>query len=167
MSLSALAALPDEIPVWLFGFERPLSAEDRARIGTIFDTFLQGWKSHGTPVTGGYAILYDRFVAVAGHSQDGLSGCSIDSFVGNFKTLKSRFGLDGLNRALVFYRDRQGIVQSASRLAFQQKLDSGKIGSATPVFDTTVATLGQLRAGALESTLQKCWHARAFRVPVS
>ncbi len=167
MRLSAFANLPDDVPVWLFGFEKPLSDNNKAHIGGVFDTFLQGWKSHGAPVNGDYKILHDRFVAVSGQSQDGLSGCSIDSCVANFKALKSRFGLDGLNRNLVFYRDCRGTVQSVNRLAFQQKLDSGEITPQTPVFDTTVATLGQLRSGALESTVEQCWHAKAFRVPVS
>ena len=118
-------------------------------------------------VTGGYEILYDRFVAVAGYCTDGLSGCSMDSCVANFKALKARFGLDGLNRGLVFYRDSRGNVQSTSRPTFQQKIDSGEITPQTNVFDTTVQTIGQLRSGSFEMTLEKCWHARAFRVPVA
>jgi hypothetical protein len=153
--------------VWLFGFQKPLSREDKTRIKETLDTFLQQWKSHSVSVAGGYEILHDRFVAVAGHGADGLSGCSIDSCVANFKALKARFGLDGLNRGLVFYRDNQGNVRSANRPTFQQKLDSGEITPQTTVFDTTLATLGQLRCGAFETIVKKSWHARAFGVRVA
>ena len=167
LTLPSLGILPDDVQLWLFGFEQPLSADDKAQIKETLETFLQQWKSHGAPVTGGYEILHDRFVAVAGLSADGLSGCSIDSCVANFKELKSRFGLDGLNRGLVFYRDSRGDVQSVSRLTFQQKLDSGEITPQTTVFDTTLATLGQLRCGAFETIVKKSWHARAFGVRVA
>ena len=167
MNLAALENLPDKAQVWFFGFERALNSDDTARIRATLNHFLGQWKSHGVPVDGGYEILHNRFVAVAGRSADGLSGCSIDSCVANFKDLKSRFGLDGLDRSLVYYRDSDGAVQSVRRHIFQRKLDTGEITRQTTVFDTTVPTLKQLRSGFFETTLEKCWHARAFRFPSS
>ncbi len=167
MKIPGFVSLSDDAQLCLFAFEKLLSAENKAHIKGTLDVFLRQWKSHGVSVTGGYEILYDRFVAVAGYCTDGLSGCSMDSCVANFKALKARFGLDGLNRGLVFYRDSRGNVQSTSRPTFQQKIDSGEITPQTNVFDTTVLTIGQLRSGSFEMTLEKCWHARAFRVPVA
>ena len=46
----------------------------------------------------------------------------MDSCVSNFKQLKARCGLDALNRSLVFYRDRDGQVQSLDRSSFQHGL---------------------------------------------
>lgn len=167
MSLSAFDALPDESRLWVFAFAKPLAAADRRAIEQQLDAFLPHWLSHKIPVEGAYAILHDRFVLVAGHCPDGLSGCSMDSCVANFKQLKLARGLDGLNSALVYYRNDQGEVESADRAAFQQKLGRGEVTAASHVFDTTLQTLGQLRRGALELPFEASWHARAFRMPVS
>jgi hypothetical protein len=162
MDLSNFQGLPDDAQLWVFGFDQPLSDRDKENIEKHLDTFLPGWMSHQAPVQGGYTILYDRFVLVAGYCPEGLSGCSMDSCVSSFKGLKARCGLDALNRNLVFYRDREGQVQSLDRSSFQRKVDSAEITPASTVFDTTLQKLGQLRSGGLETTFEKSWHARAF-----
>ncbi len=102
MDLSSFGDLPDDAQLWVFGFARPLSKRDRENIKKHLDAFLPRWTSHQIPVRGAYTVLYDRFVLVAGHCPEGLSGCSMDSCVSNFKQLKARCGLDALDRSLVF-----------------------------------------------------------------
>ena len=166
MDLSNFRDLSDEAQLWVFGFDHLLSDRDKENIEKHLDTFLPGWMSHQAPVQGGYTILYDRFVLVAGYCPEGLSGCSMDSCVSNFKQLKARCGLDAMNRSLVFYRDREGQVQSLDRSSFQRQVDSAEITPASTVFDTTLQKLSQLRSGGFETTFEKSWHARAFRVAV-
>ena len=166
MDLSNFRDLPDDAHLWVFGFADPLSDRDKENIEKHLDAFLPRWTSHQVPVRGAYTVLYDRFVLVAGHCRKGLSGCSMDSCVSNFKQLKAQCGLDALNRSLVFYHDREGQIQSLDRPLFQRKVDSAEITPATTVFDTTLQKLGQLRSGDLETLLGKSWHARAFRVAV-
>ena len=166
MDLSNFQDLPDDAQLWVFGLNRPFRDADRKNIESHLDAFLPGWKSHQVPVRGAYTVLYDRFVVVAGHCPEGLSGCSMDSCVANFKQLKALFGLDVLNRSLVFYRDQEGQVQSLDRASFQGKVDSAEITPVSKVFDTTLQKLGELRNGALEPPFEKSWHARAFRVSV-
>ena len=166
MDLTNFRDLSDDAQLWVFGFDHPLSDRDKENIEKSLDTFLPGWTSHQVPVQGGYTVLYDRFVLVAGYCPEGLSGCSMDSCVSNFKQLKARCSLDALNRSLVFYLDREGQVQSLDRSSFQRKVDSAEITPASTVFDTTLQKLGQLRSGGLETTFEKSWHARAFRVAV-
>ena len=166
MDLSNFRALPDDAQLWVFGLDRPFRDRDRENIEKHLDAFLPGWKSHHVPVRGAYTVLYDRFVVVAGHCTEGLSGCSMDSCVANFKQLKALFGLDVLNRSLVFYRDQEGQVQSLDRTSFQGQVDSAEVTPVTPVFDTTLQKLGELRSGALEVPFEKSWQARAFRVSV-
>lgn len=167
MTLPVFDPLPDESRFWVFAFPKRLTASDRQRIRQQLDAFLPMWVSHKVPVRGAYTILEDRFVLMAGHCPDGLSGCSMDSCVSNFKLLKMAHGLDGLNYGLVYYRNGNGEIESADRPTFQQKLGRGEVSPESAVFDTTLQTLSQLRAGGLELRLEKSWHARAFRVPVS
>lgn len=166
MELTAFERLPDHAQVWVFAFNRPLDSGDQEKLERELAGFLPSWNSHQAPVQGAFSVLHDRFAIVAGHCADGLSGCSMDSCVSNFKTLKARHGLDGLDRSLVFYRDREGRVQSCSRITFQQRLDSGEVQPDCTVFDTTLQQLGQLRDGAFELSFERAWHSRAFRAPV-
>ena len=166
MDLSSFRDLPDGAQLWVFGFIRPLSKRDTENIKKHLDAFLPRWTSHQVPVRGAYTVLYDRFVLVAGHCPEGLSGCSMDSCVSNFKQLKAGCGLDALNRSLVFYRDREGQVQCLDRPSFQRKVDSAEITPSSTVFDTTLQKLGQLKSGGLETPFEKSWQATAFRVAV-
>ena len=161
MDIGSFGSLPDEAQLWVFGFGQVLSRKDQASIAETLERFLPHWASHQMPVSGAYTILYDRFVIVAGFRPDGLSGCSMDSCVANFKQLQQK-GLDGLAWDLVFYRDSCGCVQSLDRDAFQKAVDSGEVTKASRVFDTSLQKLGQLRRGDFETTFDRCWHSRAF-----
>jgi hypothetical protein len=162
MDLSNFQGLPDDAQLWVFGFDRPLTRLDRENIEKQLDVFLPQWASHQAPVHGAYTVFSDRFLLLAGHCPEGLSGCSMDSCVSVFKLLKARSDLDALNRSLVFYRNRAGQIQSLDRPSFQRRVDSGEITPTSTVFDTTLDKLAQLRSGRLETTFEKSWHARAF-----
>ncbi len=166
IDVSELRHLPDEAQIWIMGFDRPLSVEDRTRIEQQLRPFVQSWASHQIPVAGGFQILNDRFVVIAGHCQDGLSGCSMDSCLSNFKTLKTRYRLNALDRSLVFFKCEDQI-RSINRVGFQKALSEGTVDSDVVVFDTTLQTLGELRLKGFELPFREAWHARAFRVPVA
>ena len=137
------------------------------RIGLVWskkklDQFLPSWVSHGVPVEGKFRIYEDHFVLLVGQSTAGISGCSIDSSVNNFKDLRDHYGLDGLDRSLVFFRNEKGIIQSRHFLDFQKLVKSGLIDAETKVFDTSITTLGQLRQGKFEKPLWNSSYASRF-----
>ncbi len=165
MNIPEFAHFPDDTQMWVYGFAKPLSEADKGLIRHTMDQFLPQWVTHGQPVDGGYAIVADRFVLLAGRLESGISGCSIDSSVRNFKMLRDKHGLDGLNRGLVFFRDRQGVVQSRPYSQFQKSVDAGEVDSASMVFDTTIDTLRDLRSGRFELKFGASWHARSFSLP--
>jgi hypothetical protein len=155
--------LPDDTRVWVYGFDRPLDEPTLERVCAMLDEFVKTWRSHDAPVEGAFAIVDNRILVLAGHCSDGISGCSTDSSVRMVKALQERFGIDGLDRSLVFYRTEDGTIHALSRVDFQKKVEAGILGPGTPVFDTTVQTLGDVRAGRLEPLFEKSWHAKAFR----
>jgi hypothetical protein len=161
--LSRFENLPDDARVWVYAFDRAPDADTRARMTDVLDHFVKTWVSHEVPVDGAYAILEDRFLVMAGHCSDGISGCSTDSSVRVVKAIHDHFGVNALDRSLVFFRDEAGRVDSLSRIDFQRKVEAGVIGPGTVVFDTTIGHLADLRAGKFETTFERSWHAKAFQ----
>jgi hypothetical protein len=123
---------------------------------------LEEWRSHSVDVEGAFTIVDDRFVILSGASRDGISGCSIDRSVENFKYFRDELDLDALNRNLIHYRDTDGAIQVRDRVAFKTELAAGRCGPETIVFDLAVQNLGDLRAGRFEIPLAESWYARAF-----
>jgi hypothetical protein len=62
----------------------------------------------------------------------------------------------------VFFRDTEGRILAKHFFDFQKLTSSGHIHGDTPVFDTTITTLAELRAGGLEKPFRDSWHAARF-----
>ncbi len=165
MNLSEFQDLPDKARVWVHCFEQEFSEQQQEIIQRGLDEFLPQWVSHGTPVTAAFKILSGHFVVTAAYSQKGVSGCSMDSLLRNFKTFKTVYGLDGLKGGLLFYRDKEGKIQAVDQLKFQDLMESEEITSETQVFQTLLSNLGQLRAGEFETPFEKSWLSRTFSLP--
>jgi hypothetical protein len=159
---SHFASAPDSARLWVFALARELSPEERALVARELDAFVGEWKSHGTPVRGSYDVLENRFVLIAGYVDDGVSGCSTDSMVRVMKALRQEHRIDGFDRTLVFFRDATGAARAVSRDEFQKMVEAGVVGDDTVVFDPTIQTVGDLRAGRFETTFARAWHATAF-----
>jgi hypothetical protein len=159
---SLFPGAPDDARVWVFALARALTAPERSLVTDRLDAFLHAWKSHGTPVHGAYHVLEDRFVLIAGYLDDGVSGCSTDSMVRVMTSLKKEHGVDGFDRTLVFFREAVGAVRAVKRDEFRALVESGTVGDETVVFDPTITTVGELRAGRFETTFARAWHATAF-----
>ncbi len=162
MTLDAFSALPDTARVWIYGFDNSLGDTDRRVVTERLAQFLARWQSHGARVDGACTILHDRFVVLSSVGLDGLSGCSIDSSVENFKFFRDQCGLDALNRNLVHYRDAGGVIRALHRTDFAVEVACGRCGPRTHVFDLTIETLGDLRAGRFEVPFAEAWHAKVF-----
>jgi hypothetical protein len=149
-----------DVRCWVFGSSRPLSENDPALAGRL-NRFFSGWVSHGEPVSGRWRILEDRFLVVLRQPEGAeVSGCSIDSMVGEVKLLEKELGTRLLDSSRIFYRTAAGTVESVDRLQFKALAAEGKITADTEVFDTTVARLDDLRPGIFSKPLRDSWHAR-------
>lgn len=162
MPLKAFESLPDTARLWIYGFKESLGSEDQELVDERLASFMRSWHSHNVDVSGQYVILENRFVVMSGASRDGLSGCSIDSSVENFKFFRDQHGLDALDRGLVHFRNNDGEIVALDRRAFRSEVDAGRCGADTRVFDLTIQTLGDLRSGRFEVPLSEAWHAKAF-----
>ena len=162
MDLARFENLPDDARLWVYGFDRSLAPDARVRMANDLETFVDGWTSHQEPVTGAAAIVEDRFVLLAGHCEAGIGGCSIDGSVAVIRSFADKYGLNGFDRDLVFYRGDDGTVESATMAEFRKGVEDGKFGNQTMVYDLTLTTLRELREGRFETTFKNSWHAREF-----
>lgn len=162
MTYQAFEHLSDTARVWVYAFPRDLTDTERETVARHLQAFVDDWQSHGTPVNGAFELVDDRFVVLAAEATgDGISGCSIDSSVRVFKYFQSELNLDALDRGRIHYREN-GTIHTLDRLHFKKRTTNGEIQPDTMVYDTTIETLGDLRAGRLTRPFRESWHARAF-----
>lgn len=157
--------LPDSARLWTFTASRALAPEEHERLMAKLEAFLAGWDSHGRPVAGAAELREGRLLVVAGHLEAGISGCGIDSLVRAAEEAAEALGFTWLDGLHVAFRAPGGEVEALPRPAFRALVRAGEVTAETPVFMTTLETLGELRQGGLERPAGEAWHARAFRIP--
>jgi hypothetical protein len=151
--------LPDDARVWVFAASRDLSAAEQSAVTARIEDFLGGWTSHGRPVRGSFRLEADRLAVVAGELAGGVSGCGIDKLVHALEEAAAAHGFSWLDGLSLLYRDEAGAVRAVSRAEFRALARSGAVGPDTPVFDTTLTTLGPVRTLGVERPAGASWHA--------
>ncbi|HWK90335.1 MAG TPA: hypothetical protein VNP72_10075 [Longimicrobium sp.] len=157
--------LPDDARLWVFAAARPLDHDQRGRLLERVDTFIERWAAHGAPVVGARELRHGQFLLVgADERATGVSGCSIDTLFHTLGELEREMGVPLRDSSLVFWRGEDGAVAAEPRPRFRERARAGQVGAETVVFDNTVTSVAQLRAGRWERRLADSWHARAFPV---
>ena len=158
----AFDELPGDGRVWIFSAARRLTEPERTRVLAEVDAFIDQWGAHATPLTAGRHLAYDQFLFVAVDQRAaGPSGCSIDALVRQMKALQQQLGVELVNHAPVLFR-RGGAIERVSREAFAELAATGAVGPDTTVFNNTLTSLGDVRAGRWEVPAADSWHAQAF-----
>ena len=159
--------LPDDARLWVFTAAAPLDDATRSALIERVGAFLTQWDSHGRPVPGEAEVLHDHFLTVTAHLAGGVSGCGIDKLVHAVEAAGAQLGIEWVDGLHLAYRDADGTVQVVPRPTFRSLVRDGLVTADTPVFVTTLDTLGDLRAGGLERPAGEAWHSRVFRIPAS
>lgn len=147
-----LDQLGNDAYVWIFGISPSLDAQKSDALLRHVNGFLENWNAHGTPIPGAAEVREGSFLIVAADEHREKSGCSIDRMFGTLKQLERDLGVAILDSNRVFLRDDAG-VRAVPRTEFRNAATS-----ATPVFDTTVERLGDIREGAWEKPVSESWH---------
>jgi hypothetical protein len=156
--------LPDTSRLFVYNTSRRLTVEERDALRAGLDAFLDQWAAHGSPLTVGAELPHDHFVVIAvDDSRVGPSGCSIDASYQFLKSFTAQTGIEILDAPDVCYRDGDDI-RCVTRAAFKALADAGSVDAATTVFNNTVSTLAEYRAGRWEVPARDSWHARAYRL---
>ena len=160
MPYAPFESLPDDSRVWVFGSDVAVTGDAEKTLLAEADSFLGSWAAHGTPLTCSRSWKDSRFLTIAAdQSTAGASGCSIDGLFRTLKALGPRIGANLVNSGRIYYRDAGGKVVEVSRERFTELGAAGALSPTTPVFDTTVQTLGDWRA-KFERPLAESWHAQ-------
>ncbi|PSQ71933.1 MAG: hypothetical protein BRD38_00185 [Bacteroidetes bacterium QH_9_67_14] len=162
--------MPDAARLWVYAADRPLSDDEEKALTDRLEDFLSDWTSHGRPVEGAAEVRDGRFVLLAAHRPDAengstnadVSGCGIDASVHVLESFADETGVEWESGLRVFYRNADGAVRSAGRPAFAERAQRGEVDAATSVFDLSVDTVADLRAGRFERPAATSWHAEAF-----
>ena len=158
----AFDELPGDARVWIFSAERELTGSERTRLLAEVDAFIDQWGAHAVPLTAGRDLVYDQFLFVAVDQRAaGPSGCSVDALVRQMKGLQREMGVELVNHAPVLFREGGTIVR-VPRATFADLAEAGEVGPDTTVFNNTLTSLGDVRAGRWEVPASDSWHARAF-----
>lgn len=162
MPKTSFDRLPDHGRLWVFPSSRALEPDERDALLAEVDDFLDGWAAHGTPLHSARDLREDRFLLV-GVDQDASapSGCSIDALVNRLRGLGDRLGMVLIEHGSVWYRGEEGI-ESATRPDFRALAASGAVTPDTPVVDTTLTRVSEVRGVGLERPARKSWHGKAF-----
>lgn len=158
MPLVPFDSLSDESRVWVFASEPALDEEQARDLLVIADQFLERWSAHGSPLTCGRDLREARFLVIGvDPTVTDASGCSIDGLYRRLAQFERQSKVSLLSRDNVFYRDAAGAVRSASREDFARLASSGVVSPHTPVFDTSITSLGEWRA-RFELQASGSWH---------
>jgi hypothetical protein len=163
MPLVEIEGLPDNARTWVFSADNTIKAPVSDTLLSEVDGFLSQWHAHGSPLTVGRDWKYGRFLTVAvDQSTAGASGCSIDGLFRTLKGLEPKLEASLVTSGLIFFRDKNGAIQSVDRDQFTALGVEGRIAPGTRVFDPTVTTLGEWRA-RFELNAEDSWHAKLLR----
>ncbi len=158
----AFAELPGDARVWIFSAARKLTEPEQTRLLAEVDAFIDQWGAHAVPLVAGRNLVYDQFLFIAVDQRAaGPSGCSIDALVRRMQELQRELGVELVNHAPVLFRQGEAIAR-VPRDAFARLAEAGAVGPDTTVFNNTLTSLGEVRAGRWEVPASDSWHARAF-----
>ena len=158
----AFADVPDHGRLWVFPIGRVLTDGEAERCLAVVDRFLSTWAAHGQPLRSGRELYEGRFVVVGVDvDAERPSGCSIDALTNALRGLGQEIGASFIDHAPVWYRSEDDI-RTVSRPDFKALAESGDVSASTHVFDTSLTTVEDFRAGLLERPAAETWHGRAF-----
>ena len=140
-----LQHLPPHARLWLFLSDKALSETQEAQLSQLLTQFTDSWKSHGQPLSAGFAILHGHIVIIAVDQQvESPSGCSIDKAFRILQEFGGNHGLDFFHRLLIPLDMPEGIsIVPRSQIAGM--LTNGELSPQQPYFDLTIQSLDALR----------------------
>lgn len=130
--------------VWIYQSPRLFTLSEALRIEEMLETFVTGWKSHGTPVKGFGNLFYGQFIVLmADETASGVSGCSTDGSVRLIKEIEQEFKVPMFDRLTLafFIRDT---VQMVPLSQLPYAIENGFVTPDTLYFNNTVLTKGEL-----------------------
>ncbi len=165
MPIVKMDELHEKSRVWVYGADRDISKESEAMLLGAVDEYLGSWAAHGAPLHSARHWDDARFLTIGVDSNmTGASGCSIDGLFRALRALEPSIGASLVTSGLVYYRDRNGQIQSVTRDEFTERGARGEIDGDTEVFDLSVTSLIEWQS-RFRSRVADSWHASLLPGP--
>lgn len=148
MNWNYQAALPADFAansrVWIYQSSRLFSMGEALQIEDLLNTFVEQWKSHGTPVKGFATLFFGQFIVLmADENATGVSGCSTDSSVRLIKQIEDLYKVQLFERQLLAFQVKDK-VQLLPLAQLQHAVDNNFITPDTIYFNNLVQTKEEL-----------------------
>lgn len=156
-----MSQVPAHSRVWIFQSDRALTPDEIKWLAPRLASYIEGWKAHGASLAAAAEIRYNRFIIImVDEAAAQASGCSIDNLHHFMQEVEKHLGINLFDRFNIAYKEN-GQVLSASRTAFEQLLQEGKVTEETTVFNNLVQNKAELDTG-WEVPLKNSWHKQVF-----
>jgi hypothetical protein len=91
--------------IWIYAAEQKLTNEQESHILRSISDHLKNWEAHKVPLIAGVTILENHFIVVAlDESQNGASGCSIDTLQKKIQDIEKELSVPLMSRLNIFCR---------------------------------------------------------------
>jgi len=142
--------LPGHARIWIFQADRELQPAEEQALAEELLTFQQSWKTHGSPLNAGVAILFSTFAIVAVDEKvQAPSGCSIDKAFRLLQDFGQKHNLNFFDRMRVAWQKDEQVL-SASKDEVKAMLAAGSLSADTLYFDNRIQLLSQLESDWLQ-----------------
>jgi hypothetical protein len=129
--------------IWIYQTDRLLTSDEAGTLNELLKSVVDGWETHGKPLTASAKIFHHRFVVIAVDESKQLpSGCSIDKSVNWLKEIGIEMNIDFFDRSIAWLDDAE-VVHTIPLPQVKQAIKERIIKGNTIVFDNLVQTKAQ------------------------
>ncbi|WP_448519488.1 hypothetical protein [Rhodoflexus sp.] len=157
------AALPDHARVWIYGANRPFTAQEEAAVSKWLSDFISGWNSHGNSLTATAQVLSHQIIVFAvDEAVQPPSGCSIDKSVALLREIEKRLQVVLLDGGRVFYKKDDDTIAVLSLPELRKAVAERHLHPETPVLNMQAGNIREIKERLFIPAAQS-WMARYFR----
>jgi hypothetical protein len=129
--------------IWIYQANKNLTDDQVGIISETLKAALDGWETHGKPLTASGKIFEHRFIVIAvDEKSQPASGCSIDSSTHWMKEIGHQLNIDFFDRSLAYVTE-DGSIETIAIPKIKQAVTEALITPYTTVFDNQVQTKAQ------------------------
>ncbi|MGX1930530.1 ABC transporter ATPase [Flagellimonas sp. 2504JD4-2] len=133
------STLPDNARIWIYQSNRSFSDSEMQEIQIGLTSFLKQWTAHGSDLSAGFEIKYNRFIVIGlDQTSSSASGCSIDASVHFIQQLEQQYDVNLLDRMNVSFKQGEYVAYK-SLTDFKKMAKDKAISKNTIVFNNLVA----------------------------
>ncbi len=153
--------LPEESKIWIYQSNRKFSDDEFSTIETDLIAFLEQWSAHGTALSCGYELKYNRFIVIAVDQEiQNPTGCSIDASVQFIQSLEKKFDVDLLDKMNVTFKLGEHVAHKTLS-DFKKMAKENAVTENTIVFNNLINNIAEYN-DSWEVPAGDSWHSRFF-----